>query len=108
MSKSDIPARRAVAMVLRYGLAVLSVGVALAITLLLRPDVLVAPVFFLAIILSAWFGGIGPGLFAALLSTLDIAYFFLPRCGQITNLRLGPSQDCVSSRSAPISTICMR
>jgi hypothetical protein len=29
----------------------------------------------------------------------------LRRCGQITNFRPGPSRDCVSSRSAPISTI---
>ncbi len=32
----------------------------------------------------------------------------LRRCGQITNFRPGPSQDCVSSRSVPISTIYVR
>jgi len=69
---------RALPVALRYGLAVSSVAVALIISLLLHPDVLVSPVFFLAIMLSAWFGGIGPGLLAALLSTLSIAYFFLP------------------------------
>ncbi|HJQ23794.1 MAG TPA: ATP-binding protein [Blastocatellia bacterium] len=59
-------------------MAVLSVAVALVVTLLLHPDALVAPVFFLAIILSAWFGGTGPGLLAALLATLILDYFFLP------------------------------
>jgi two-component system sensor kinase FixL len=78
MSKADVPSRRASAAVIRYGLAVLSVAVALIVTLLLRPDELDVPVFFLAIMLSAWFGGIGPGLLAALSATLAIAYFFLP------------------------------
>jgi C4-dicarboxylate-specific signal transduction histidine kinase len=58
--------------------AVLSVAAALLVTLLLHPDALVAPVFFLSIILSAWFGGTGPGLLAALLATLSLDYFFLP------------------------------
>ena len=71
-------AQRAVPVALRYGLAVSSVAVALIFALLLHPDVLVSPVFFLAIMLSAWFGGIGPGLLAALLSTTAIDYFFLP------------------------------
>jgi PAS domain S-box-containing protein len=62
----------------RYGLAVLSVSVALALTYLLHPDALIMPSFFLAIILSAWVGGIGPGLLAALLATLSVVYFFLP------------------------------
>ncbi|HJX80389.1 DUF4118 domain-containing protein, partial [Glutamicibacter sp.] len=78
MSKLDMLARRACAMVLTYSLACVSVAVALLVTLLLRPDELVTPVFFLAIMLSAWFGGIGPGLLAALLATLAIAYCFLP------------------------------
>jgi two-component system, LuxR family, sensor kinase FixL len=78
MAESNTFAQRASPVVLKYGLAVSSVGVALIFALLLRPDVLIAPVFFLAIMLSAWFGGMGPGLLAALLSTLAIDYFFLP------------------------------
>ena len=77
MSKPDLLVRRACAMVLTYGLACVSVAVALLVTLLLRPDELVSPVFFLAIMLSAGLGGIGPGLLAALLATLAIAYCFL-------------------------------
>ena len=65
------------AAVARYALALLCVAVALAVTLLLEPDGLFTPLFFFAIILSAWFGGLGPGLLAALLSTLCISYFFL-------------------------------
>jgi K+-sensing histidine kinase KdpD len=52
-----------------------------------RSDYLFAPPFFLAVILTAWVGGIGPGLLAALLSTLVIAYFFLP---PIYSLRFDP------------------
>jgi two-component system sensor kinase FixL len=77
MSESDISAQRASSAILRYGLAFSSVAAALIVTLLLRPDALVTPIFFLAIILTAWFGGFGPGLVAALLSTLSLAYFFL-------------------------------
>src|SRR5262245_24397241 len=78
MLKSDRLARRACATVLTYGLACVLVAGALLVTLLVRPDELVTPVFFLAIMLSAWFGGIGPGLLAALLATLAIDYYFLP------------------------------
>jgi PAS domain S-box-containing protein len=46
-------------------------------TSLLQSGALFAPLFFLAIILSAWFGGMGPGLLAALLATICIDYFFL-------------------------------
>jgi PAS domain S-box-containing protein len=39
-----------------------------------------APVslFLCAVILSAWFGGVGPGLFATALSALAFYYYFLP------------------------------
>ncbi|MCM3869111.1 MAG: ATP-binding protein [Pyrinomonadaceae bacterium] len=79
MSDSDISTPPASSFILRYGLAVSSVAAALFITYLLRPDALVSPIFFLAIILSAWFGGIGPGLVAALLATMAIAYFLHPQ-----------------------------
>ena len=78
MSEADVPKSRIVAVASYYALAVVSVAVALTATVLLNPDGLVGPLFFLAIILSAWFGGVGPGLVAALLSTLSISYFLLP------------------------------
>ena len=67
MSESDTGTRRGVAAVLKYGLAVLSVAVALVITLLLCPGELVATIFLLAIMLSVWVGGLGPRLLAAAL-----------------------------------------
>ena len=108
MTESDSSAHRALSVVWRYGLAVSSVAIALTVTLLLHPDKLVAPVFFLAIILSAWNGGFGPGLVAAVLTTLAITYFFLPPVcsrtfnpGEIPHLIVGVvSAWLVSSWSA--------
>src|SRR5215203_4589879 len=75
MSESDACSRRGVAAVLKYGLAVLSITAALFVAPLLRPGELVAPVFFLAIMLSAWVGGLGAGAarrgFAHLLTRLE-------------------------------------
>src|SRR5215475_14115061 len=62
----------------RYGLAVLCVAAALAGTQLLRVYFEAAPnaLFFGAIVLSSWLGGLGPGLLASLLSILVIDYRF--------------------------------
>ena len=77
MSESDTSAPPSSSLILRYGLAIVSVAAALIVTLLLHPDVLVTPIFFLAIILTAWIGGFGPGLAAAFLATSAVVYFFL-------------------------------
>lgn len=63
----------------RYGVAVLTVTLALLLTLLLLPTLqrTPTPLFFAAVILSAWYGGFGPGLLATILSALSISYFFL-------------------------------
>ena len=37
--------------------------------------------FLLAVMIVAWYGGLGPGLFAAVLGFLLASYFFLPRPG---------------------------
>ena len=87
MSKREIPTLREVSAVLRYGLAVASVAVALIATLPLGPTVLLSPLFFLAVILTAWFGGGRPGLLAVLLSALALAYFHLP---PIHHVRVDP------------------
>lgn len=67
----------------QYGLAVLSVGVALAASLILRP--LIAPIpsifFFMAVVIAAWFGGVGAALLAAALSTASVAYFSIEPIG---------------------------
>src|SRR5882724_9344518 len=65
--------------VLRYGLAAGSVGVALAVAVLLGRGFDVRGALFLtAVVLTAWFGGMVPGLTALLLSLLGLGYFFQP------------------------------
>ena len=88
MSQPDIPKPRVGAVIGRYALALGSVAVALMITVLLHTDGLITPLFFLAIIISAWFGGMGPGMLAALVSTIFIDYFFLP---PINTLKFDPA-----------------
>jgi PAS domain S-box-containing protein len=64
---------------LHYGVAVLSVALALGTNLLfyrsLEPTP--TPLFFAAVMVSAWYGGLGPGLVATMLSTLAINYFYV-------------------------------
>src|SRR5437773_5667742 len=64
MSKFERSTRPSTAFVLRYGLAVLSVAAALSITQLLRAyfETTANSLFFCAIVISSWFGGLGPGL----------------------------------------------
>ena len=63
---------------LRYGLAVLSVVAALFIKELLRAyfDPTPNSLFFCAVVLSSWVGGLGPGLLASSLSVGLIDYHF--------------------------------
>src|SRR5882724_8027451 len=73
-----------------YGIAVLSVAAALTVSRLPAIHLQDAPVslFLCAVILSAWFGGVGPGLVATLLSALAFNYYFLPPIHS-----LGPKPD---------------
>jgi K+-sensing histidine kinase KdpD len=59
---------------------VLSFGASLLLTHLLWPliDPAATPVFFAAVMVSAFYGGLGPGLLATALSTWAIDYFFNP------------------------------
>jgi C4-dicarboxylate-specific signal transduction histidine kinase len=63
-----------------HGIAVLSVAAALIISWWPALHLKDAPVslFLCAVILSAWFGGVGPGLLATALSALAFYYYFLP------------------------------
>ncbi|MDP8952470.1 MAG: PAS domain S-box protein, partial [Actinomycetota bacterium] len=64
-----------------YGIAVLAVGLALALKLLLDPFLGEASpflLFFAAVIIGAWFGGLRPGLLATALAALAGDFFFLP------------------------------
>jgi signal transduction histidine kinase len=69
-------------LILRYGVAVLSVTAILIITLWMRMKLgqLSTPIvglFLCSVMFSAWFGGIGPGLLAIALSLLAIDYYFV-------------------------------
>lgn len=65
-----------------YGLAVLSVVVALAGALILRylgfRDAAGRPLLFFAGAISAWYGGRGPAVLAVILSMVGFAYYFVP------------------------------
>ena len=63
-----------------YVVAVLAVGLALLVKLLLNPLIEEESpflLFFGAVMVGAWFGGLGPGLLATALAALTAGYFFL-------------------------------
>ncbi|MBD6614350.1 PAS domain S-box protein [Komarekiella sp. 'clone 1'] len=64
-----------------YGIAFLSVLLALLLTLLLwqlHKLNSIYPLFLAAVMVSSWYGGLNPGLLATFLSAIVCAYFFLP------------------------------
>ncbi len=64
----------------RYGVAVIAVAVALGLKLLIDPLITQDTPFllvFAAVMVSAWFGGLGPGVLATGLAALITDYFFL-------------------------------
>jgi C4-dicarboxylate-specific signal transduction histidine kinase len=65
--------------ILRYGVAVLSVAVALIIARLLDAYLVSAPasLFLCAIMFSAWYGGVRPGLLAVAVSLVAFVYYFV-------------------------------
>ena len=72
---------------LRYGVAAASVVIALYGTNALGETLAgVSPLFFAAVALSAWFGGLGPGLLATLLAGLASAFFLFE---PVYSLRIG-------------------
>jgi formate hydrogenlyase transcriptional activator len=78
--KSRVILHRASVLV-RYGMAVAAVGVALEAALLLRKHHLPHPFTsfsFAAIAVSFWYGGTGPGVLALLLSYSVLSVFLLP------------------------------
>src|SRR5215204_2137088 len=77
---------------LRYGVATLAVAVVLLLKLLLDPLIADQSPFLLlagAVMVAAWFGGMGPGLLATVLGALAADYYFLPPLGAVTGLGLG-------------------
>ena len=79
MSKLTMPLRRVTSVVLRYGLAVVSVAIALGLALLAQLQTvhnLEFPLFLMAIAVTVWYAGAGPGVLAVVLSGLSFNYFF--------------------------------
>src|SRR5262249_52480271 len=73
----------------RYGMAVVSSGVILVICPFLDQFVsgnLPLTLFILPVVVSAWFGGLGPGLLATFLSGLASEYFLTEEHFTLTNL----------------------
>src|SRR5258708_20247277 len=74
---SRLIARPALAVALRYGLAVASVATALGTTLILRhynfPPRFISHFTMIAIAITFWCAGTGPGLVAFLLSSLGVS-----------------------------------
>jgi Domain of unknown function (DUF4118) len=62
-----------------YALAVVAVGCAVVATLQLGSAVKHTPtLFFCSVVVSSWIGGLGPGIFAGLLSAIVLDYYFIP------------------------------
>ncbi|HEY9736469.1 MAG TPA: PAS domain S-box protein, partial [Trichocoleus sp.] len=76
---------------LTYGVALLSVGLALGACAVLDIWIHPAPtsLFFIAVMVSAWYGGLGPGLVATILSTVAISYCFVSPYYALKALELG-------------------
>jgi PAS domain S-box-containing protein len=79
MARSDSTKMQAPPAVLRYGLAIGSVAVALGLALLLQPygfRGLADPLFLFALATTAWYAGLGPAILALVLAFLTFDYFF--------------------------------
>ena len=79
MERGNPDLQRSLAPILRYGFAVVCVGIALGLALTAQRygfrDVEL-PVFELAIVLIAWYAGLGPSVLAVVLTTACFSYFF--------------------------------
>src|ERR687898_2854233 len=80
-----LPMRRSA--LARYGVATLAVGVVVLAKVLLAPVLPEQSPFLLlagAVVVGAWFGGLGPGVLATVLGALAADYFFLPPLNAFT------------------------
>src|SRR3984893_10288232 len=78
MSKSD-RIRARTRLLSSYVVAAISVGIAAVITLKLGSVIKnTSTLFFCSVMLSSWYGGLWPGVFAALLSVVALDYYFMP------------------------------
>src|SRR6202790_4047004 len=80
MARSNLELQIARSPLRRYGLAVLSVSVALGGSLLLERfhfHIVADPLFLFAIAITIWYAGIGPAILAVVLSGVADTYFFI-------------------------------
>ncbi|HLL41270.1 MAG TPA: DUF4118 domain-containing protein, partial [Rubrobacteraceae bacterium] len=85
---SKVRSMRGSSAFLRYGVAVATVALALGLKLLIDPLIVQDTPFllvFAAIMVSAWFGGLGPGLLATAIAAPITDYFFLPRVNSFSS-----------------------
>jgi signal transduction histidine kinase len=86
-TKNVAALRRRHSLALRYGVAGASVALALGLKLLLDPLMTQHSPFLLlagAVMVAAWFGGLGPGLLATALGAMTADYLFLSPIGSFT------------------------
>ena len=79
MSKPEISSRRMTSLVRRYGMAVVSVSIAIGLGFLSKrftPRDVEFAFFLFAVVITVWYAGTGPGILAIVLSGLSVAYFF--------------------------------
>src|SRR5256885_8283002 len=76
--------------VLRYGVSVLAVGLALILTLQIELLATRTPfaLFFAAVMVSTWYGGWKPGLLALALAALVSDYFLIPPLHAVLSERI--------------------
>ena len=85
--------------ILRYGIAVLSVAIAIGLDFfLLRHFEAILTPFLFAVAATVWYAGTGPGVLAIVLSVLSLNYFFL---------RPGFSFSPISSADLVYLTFCI-
>jgi signal transduction histidine kinase/CheY-like chemotaxis protein len=80
-SRNHLKRSPATRVLVQYGISIASIGVSIAVTLVFWEAVFSRnpfALFYAAVMLSAWCGGIGPGLLASALALLAIDYLLMP------------------------------
>src|SRR5246127_2516780 len=78
MAHRDSSSPRPTPTILRYGIAVMSVAIAIVLGFfVLRHFEAVLTPFLFAVAVTVWYAGTGPGVLAIVLSVLSLNYFFL-------------------------------
>jgi PAS domain S-box-containing protein len=85
MLRSKLNELREPPLLARYGVALLATALATLLTWLFRPfmERNLFLWFFAAIVIAAWYGGLGPGLLVTAIATLSIGYFFVEPYGSL-------------------------